>query len=350
MGHSTPNERQNVAAPLDVVTLLDSLGYSPDSYERKLATELVNAAVGLIADRPDALDLKITASAVAEMRDAFSHFAPYRSVPKVTIFGSARTEPDDPLYLQTEKVARAMADLGWMVVTGAGPGIMAAAAEGAGREHSFGVNIRLPFESSANPFILGDSKLVSMKYFFTRKLMLMKESKAFICLPGGFGTLDETFELLTLTQTGKGVPSPIVFLDTPGDPFWELLHEFISSQLVHRNLISAHDLALYRITDDCAIAVNEIVGFYRNYHSLRFFGDLLHVRMQRGPSPAQLASLNTTFADLCATGSIATSGPHPAEIADADELSLPRLALRFDKRHWSRLRSMIDAVNSWAFP
>ena len=190
-------------------------------------------SLGLITDDPDTLDLKIASAAITEMRDAFAMFAPYKGVPKVSIFGSARTEPDDPLYDQTRRVAKQLADAGWMVVTGAGPGIMEAGMEGAGVERSIGVSIRLPFETGANSIIADDDKHVSMKYFFTRKLMLVKESAAFICLPGGFGTLDETFELLTLTQTGKGIPVPIVFLDTPGDPYWEQVHDFVSDHLVH---------------------------------------------------------------------------------------------------------------------
>ena len=198
--------------------------------------------MALATDDVDRLDLKIATAALAEMRDAFRVFAPYRDAPKVTIFGSARTQPDDPEYDQARQVAAELAGHGWMVVTGAGPGIMAAGMEGAGRERSIGVSIRLPFEQAANSIIAGDHKYVSMKYFFTRKLMLIKESKAFISLPGGFGTLDETFELLTLTQTGKGLPVPIVFLDMPGDTYWVAVKAFIEEQLVSRGLVSPHDI------------------------------------------------------------------------------------------------------------
>ena len=212
---------------------------------------MLESALGLIGDRPETLDLKIAAAALAEMREAFSVFAPYRDVPKVTVFGSARTATNDPLYAQATEIARLLADRGWMVVTGAGPGIMQAAMEGAGRARSIGVSIRLPFEQGANPVIAGDEKYVSMKYFFTRKLILVKESTAFVCLPGGFGTLDETFELLTLTQTGKGLPVPIIFLDTEGDSFWSSVDDLIRSQLVTRNLVSAIDTHLYFVTDSC---------------------------------------------------------------------------------------------------
>jgi uncharacterized protein (TIGR00730 family) len=311
----------------------------------KLARDLLKAATGLVADHPELIDLKITASAVAEMREAFRAFAPYRHISKVTIFGSARTLADDPLYAQAEDVARLFAAQGWMVVTGAGPGIMAAASEGAGRAHSFGVNIRLPFEQGANPFIDG-AKLVSMKYFFTRKLMLMKESKAYVCLPGGFGTLDETFELLTLTQTGKGVPAPIVFLDTPGETFWGPVHDLITTVLIPRRLIEPADLALYLVTDQAQLAVDEINDFYRNYHSIRFFGDDLVIRVKHAPTSVQLAALNTEFDDICNGGAITLVSSRSEEIADDDHPNLARLSLPFDKRHWSRLRSLINALNA----
>ncbi len=310
----------------------------------RLADNLLEAATGLVADHTELIDLKITASAVAEMREAFRAFGPYRHIPKVTIFGSARTHVEDPLYVQAEDVARLFAAQGWMVVTGAGPGIMAAASEGAGRAHSFGVNIRLPFEEAANPFI-DSSKLVSMKYFFTRKLMLMKESRAYICLPGGFGTLDETFELLTLTQTGKGVPAPIVFLDTPGETFWGPVHDLITKVLIPRHLIEPADLALYLVTDQAQLAVDEINDFYRNYHSIRFFGDDLVIRVHHAPTSTELAALNTEFADICNDGPITVVAPRSEEIADHDHVDLARLSLPFDKRHWSRLRSLINALN-----
>src|SRR6478752_5332095 len=214
------------AAPIaaEASALLDRLGIKTN---RDLIGEIVTTAAELGQDRTDRLDLKITASAIDEMRDAFLMFAPYKDRPKVTIFGSARTAAVDPVYVQTHDVAAALADAGWMVVTGAGPGIMLAAMEGAGPAQSIGVSIRLPFESRANDVIHDDPKHVSMKYFFTRKLMLVKESKGFVAVPGGFGTLDETLELLTLQQTGKAEPTPIVLLDAPGGTFWTGFADFV---------------------------------------------------------------------------------------------------------------------------
>ena len=274
---------------------------------------------------PDPLDLKIAAAAMTEMREAFAVFAPYRDIPKVTVFGSARTRPHDPLYEQATQIAATLAERGWMVVTGAGPGIMQAAMEGAGRERSIGVAIRLPFEQGANPVIAGDEKYVCMKYFFTRKLMLVKESRAFVCLPGGFGTLDETFELLTLTQTGKGLPVPIVLLDPPDDPFWERIDELIHEQLVDRGLVSPADTGLYLVTDSATRRRAEIDRFYANYHSIRYVGDHLVVRLRHAPTDAQLAELNERFGHLVARGRIERTGPLDIERRHDDHVELPRI-------------------------
>lgn len=303
--------------------------------------------LGLITDEPHPLDLKIASAAITEMRDAFSMFAPYKGIPKVSIFGSARTKPDDPLYAQTRLVAKRLADAGWMVVTGAGPGIMEAGMEGAGVERSIGVSIRLPFEAGANSIIADDDKHVSMKYFFTRKLMLVKESAAFICLPGGFGTLDETFELLTLTQTGKGIPVPIVFLDTPGDMYWEGVHDFVQQHLVRRGLVSPTDTALYRITDSCDEAVHEITRFYANYHSIRSVGSELVIRLHQAPNDEQLAALNRQFPHLVKSGEIRRTEPLAVERRHNDHLELDRITLDFNRHGYAELRAMIDVLNTY---
>ncbi len=319
----------------------------PDSrIDRRIARSLLTEALGLLEDQPHPLDLKIATNALKEMREAYEMFAPFRDRRKVTIFGSARTGPDDPVYLQTVRVAAELASRGWMVVTGAGPGIMQAGMEGAGREASIGVSIRLPFETGANPVIAGDAKYVSMKYFFTRKLMLIKESAAFVCLPGGFGTLDETFELLTLTQTGKGLPVPIVLLDTPDDPYWEAVDAFIREHLVARSMVDPDDVSLYRIHHDANGVAEEIEGFYMNYHSIRFVGDRLIIRLRDLPSPSRLDQLRRDFADLSRGGFIEAVEPTSAEIADADQLALARLAVDYDTRHAAGLRLLIDRLNA----
>lgn len=314
---------------------------------RRMAEQLLQSAFDLLADEPDILDLKIAGAALEEMREAFKMFAPFHDIPKVTIFGSARTQMADPLYLQARDVAARLAAAGWMVVTGAGPGIMQAGMEGAGREKSIGVSIRLPFEQGANPVIAGDVKYVSMKYFFTRKLMLVKESKGFVCLPGGFGTLDETFELLTLTQTGKGLPVPIVFLDTPGDPYWETVHDFVSRQLVERGLVSPADTELYLVTDDCQRAADELIGFYRNYDSIRYVGRLTVMRMKQEPTDAQLAALNERFGHLCTNGKLVRATPFEPERKENDKLGLARIAFTFARHSYGDMRDLIDTVNSF---
>jgi len=323
-------------------SIVSELGVSENV---RLSEELVSEALGLITDQPDTLDLKIATAALAEMRDAYAMFAPYKDRRKVAIFGSARTRADDPLYELTVGLARKLAERGWMAVTGAGPGIMQAGMEGAGRENSIGVSIRLPFESGANSIIAGDPKHVSMKYFFTRKLMLIKESQAFVCMPGGFGTLDEMFELLTLTQTGKGMPVPIVLLDSPGDPFWEGVDTFVREQLIARGLVSANDVDLYTITNDCDEAARIIESFYANYDSIRFVGDHLVIRLRQGPTDAQLAGLNDRFGHLAATGTIERAEPFKIERRDDDKLDLDRISFDFAKRGYSDLVAMIRELN-----
>jgi uncharacterized protein (TIGR00730 family) len=252
----------------------------------------------------------------------------------------------DPLYMQARDVAAKLAEAGWMVITGAGPGIMQAAMEGAGRDMSIGVSIRLPFEQGANPVIAGDVKYVSMKYFFTRKLMLIKESNGFVCLPGGFGTLDETFELLTLTQTGKGLPVPIVLLDTPGDPYWETVHDFVGRQLVDRSLVAAADTELYLVTDEYQAAVDEVLGFYRNFDSIRYVGHLVVMRMKQGPTDAQLAMLNEKFGSL-SKGGIARATPFEPERREHDKLDLARITFTLANHSSGVLREILDTVNSF---
>ena len=339
MTNSVPNGNEQ-----RIAELLRQLGVSKDF---RISEGFVSEVLGLITDEPHPLDLKIASAAITEMRDAFSMFAPYKGIPKVSIFGSARTKSDDPLYAQTRLVAKRLADAGWMVVTGAGPGIMEAGMEGAGVERSIGVSIRLPFEAGANSIIADDDKHVSMKYFFTRKLMLVKESAAFICLPGGFGTLDETFELLTLTQTGKGIPVPIVFLDTPGDMYWEGVHDFVQQHLVRRGLVSPTDTALYRITDSCDEAVHEITRFYANYHSIRSVGSELVIRLHQAPNDEQLAALNRQFPHLVKSGEIRRTEPLAVERRHNDHLELDRITLDFNRHGYAELRAMIDVLNTY---
>ena len=322
--------------------LLDEAGAVEN---RDVLQDIVRTAVALAGDRADRLDLKITRDALKEMRNAFRMFAPYEGVPKVTIFGSARTRPEDPLYHQARDLAGRLADQGWMVITGAGPGIMAAGIEGAGRARAFGVTIRLPFEEAITELLDGDSKVVAMKYFFTRKLMLMKESSAFVSLPGGFGTQDEAFELLTLLQTGKATPAPIVLLDVPGGTYWHSWRQFVEDELATAGLISPHDTDLFLVTDDVDVAVDEITLFWRNYRSLRWVGERLVIRLAFEPTEDELARLNDEFRDVCVSGEIERTEPLSAEVSDRDALDLHRIVLRYDLRKASTLRQLINALN-----
>jgi uncharacterized protein (TIGR00730 family) len=310
-----------------------------------LVFELVASAVRMAREHAERGDLKIANAALKEMRYAFRAFAPYRAERKAAIFGSARVEPHDPLYEHTRRLAETLAARDWMVITGAGPGIMEAGVEGAGPEQSFGVSIRLPFEPAATQFVSGDPKLVNFRYFFTRKLAFIKEAHGFVLLPGGFGTLDEAFELLTLLQTGKTEPAPIVLLDVPGGTYWSHWRSFVEAELAGSGYISKPDLGLVRVFNDIDAAVDELVSFYTNYQSQRFVQGRLVLRMSEAPSTAECARLSDEFGDLLLRGDIERIDPTEAEIADGDALELERLALWFDRRSWARLRALIDQLN-----
>jgi uncharacterized protein (TIGR00730 family) len=339
------NNRHTTGDPdieAQIQSLLDAASITNN---RDQIYEILVTSLLLASDDASRLDLKITNAALKEMRLAFRTFTPFRGRPKITMFGSARTAADNPNYAQARDLAALLAEQGWMVVTGAGPGIMAAGLQGAGRENAMGVNIRLPFESSANEFIADDPKLVEMKYFFTRKLVLVKESDGFVVFPGGVGTLDEAFELLTLLQTGKAEPVPIVFLDEPGGHFWEAMHSFLDGPVKDGAYISPDDTRLYLVTDDIHEAAREIIGFYRNYHSRRWVGSRLVVRTKVAPTDDELDSLTGQFADALVSGRIERTEPLAAEVQSDDSLDQPRIVMRFDRKRQARLRDLINALN-----
>jgi uncharacterized protein (TIGR00730 family) len=319
-----------------------------DPGDADLIFELVTSSLRLAHDRADRGDLKIANAALKEMRHAFNVFAPYRAARKVAIFGSARTQPEDPLYVQARELAAAMAELDWMVVTGAGPGIMEAGIEGAGADNAFGVSIELPFETTTSQFIADDPKLINFRYFFTRKLEFIKESDAFVLLPGGYGTLDEAFELLTLLQTGKAQPAPVIMLDVPGGTYWEHWGAFVARELEVPRYVSHEDRHLFCVTDNIQTVVDEILGFYANYHSQRFVKGRLVIRLRREPSSDELAVLTRDFADIITRGEIEAITATAEERADDDHVDLPRVAFRFDRHGWARLRTLIDRLNGRA--
>lgn len=313
-----------------------------------LIDKIKESADKLAADQTSRGDVKILSRMLRELRYAFKVFTPYRSCRKVTVFGSARVTSDDPAYQQAVEFGRAMAEHDWLVVTGAASGIMEAGHVGAGREHSMGINILLPLEQIANPVIAGDHKLVHMRYFFTRKLMFVKESHAICLLPGGFGTMDEGMEVLTLLQTGKRDMVPVVFLDQPGGDYWTAFARFMEHTILARGMISAEDLGLFRITDRVDEAVDEILGFFRVYHSMRYVHDMLVLRLSEAPSPELLEQINTRFADLLDEGQFTVGGPLPEEKDEPDLADLPRLIFPFNRRSYGRLRQLIDCLNRGA--
>jgi uncharacterized protein (TIGR00730 family) len=319
----------------------------PDSDpQAAILKELLGSVLRLNEARLDMLDLKIVNRSLKEMRYAFRVFKPYRERRKVSIFGSARIAADHPLCDLARRFARLLAERGFMVITGAGDGIMLAANDGAGRENSFGVNILLPFEQEPNLAIVDDPKLITFKYFFTRKLVFARESHASAVFPGGFGTHDETFEILTLLQTGKNNPHPVVLMDLPGEDYWRKWESLVRENMLESRLISPEDLGLFRIVDSAEAAVAEIEGFYRNYHSSRFVKDRLVLRLQRPLTPGQVDRLNEQFAHLCLEGKIEQQSALPEEADEPALLVLPRLVVPYHRRSAGGLRRLIDVVNA----
>lgn len=323
----------------------DLIAYKGGGYNADLVADIIENALKLLTDVEDRGDAKVIQTALRELRYAFRLFAPYADRKKVTVFGSARTQPDEPEYRQAVEFARKMAAAGWMVITGAGPGIMQAGHEGAGPENSFGANIRLPWEQAANPVIQGDKKLIVFKYFFTRKLTFVRHADAIALFPGGFGTLDEGYEALTLMQTGKSKLLPLVLIEPAGSTYWKTWDKHVREHLLRNQLISPDDLTLYRITDRTDEAVKLITRFYRNYHSMRFVKELLVIRLKHAPSPSALEALNEDFEDIIAAGTIRATEPLPEEQEDTATLGLPRIAFEFNRRDYGRLRQLIDRLN-----
>jgi uncharacterized protein (TIGR00730 family) len=310
-----------------------------------LIAQIKESADKLAADQPSRGDLKLLSRTLRELRYAFKVFSPYRSRRKVTVFGSARTRPDKGSYQQAVLFGRAMAEQGWLVVTGAASGIMEAGHVGAGRENSMGLNIMLPFEQSSNPIIAGDPKLVHMKYFFTRKLMFVKECDAVALFPGGFGTLDEGLEVLTLLQTGKRDMVPIVFVDEPGGKFWQPLIEFFYTRLEADGMISPEDHSLYKLTDSVPAAVDEILTFFKIYHSMRYVKNKLVLRLTNPISSELLADINKNFRDILVDGDFTVGDALKEEKDEPALIALPRLIFKFNRRSLGRLRQLIDAIN-----
>jgi uncharacterized protein (TIGR00730 family) len=321
--------------------------FASDCPDRDVLADLMIAITRLARDGAHRGDLKLLTNSFKELRYAFKVFAPYHGIRKVSIFGSSRTPADHPDYLQAVAFARRMRERHWMVITGAGDGIMGAGQRGAGRAASFGVAIRLPHEQKTNVVIAEDPKLINFKYFFTRKILFLKEASAIALFPGGFGTQDEGFESMTLIQTGKTNLMPLVMIDAPGGTYWQHWRTYLKAELLHNGMIEEEDMNLFKLTDDIDEAVDEIIGFYRRYHSMRYVGPLLVLRLSTPLAPAALERLNDTY------GSILTEGrieqylvPLEGEGEDAEFPELPRLALAYSRKDAGTLRLMVNDINA----
>lgn len=333
--------------PLELVSRFQDLIDNRDGYPgADLFLQMFERVFRMVGDETFTADLKMLNHALLELRYAFKVFAPYRSVRKVSVFGSARTPSDRFEYKMAERFASGVTRLGYMVITGAGPGIMEAAQGGAGRARSFGVNIRLPFESKANKVIQDDPKLIHFKYFFTRKVCFLKETDAVVIFPGGFGTHDEAFESLTLVQTGKSHLVPIVFVDRPGGTYWSDWLKYIRKHLVDSGYVDGFDESLFQVTTSVDEAVATVDRFYLNYHSCRYVRPLQVIRLKHPVSDELLKRLNRDFRDITVAGSIERlpCALEP-EIDEPEALDLYRIAFRFDRKSYGRLREMIDVLN-----
>jgi len=324
----------------------DLIDYKGGGYNPENVGDIIENALKLLVDVKSKGDVRVIQTALRELRYAFRLFAPYADKRKVAIFGSSRTMPTRMEYQQAVEFGRKIAGAGFMVITGAGGGIMQAGHEGAGLEMSFGANIRLPWEQSANPVIREDKKLITFKYFFTRKLIFIRHSDAIALFPGGFGTMDEGYEALTLMQTGKSQLMPLVLIDRPGGTYWKTWDKHVREHLLRDQLISPEDLTLYQITDDTDQAVKLITRFYRNFDSSRFVRDLFVIRLKNPPSDSAIRAMNEDFADIIIGPELRRIEATADEIEDNDRVDLPRIGFGFNRRDYGRLRQLIDVLNS----
>ena len=344
--HDQPTRRQwTVDAPFDerVRQLVRDWGAEKSP---ELIEEMIVTALKIARDQMGMADLKLINRSLKELRYAAKIFAPYSHFRKVVVFGSARIPPGAPEFQVAEDFAREMVAHNYMVITGGGDGIMGAAQRGAGRGHSFGLNIRLPFEQRANIIIEGDPKLINFNYFFTRKLNFVKETHAFALFPGGFGTMDETFEVLTLMQTGKARVIPVVLLDRPEGSYWQMWLQFLTEHLFKLGFVSSEDFSLFKIVPDVDEAVGEIVRFYKVYHSSRWVGEQLVIRICQRLSNKAVVDLNEKFADLVCQGEIVQRSALRQEKNEPEIWDLPRLVLTPYRRSFGRFRQLIDAINA----
>lgn len=316
-------------------------------YHPEIVREMILAALKAGQEGVNRADLKFMNATLKEMRFTVKVFSPYRHVKKITVFGSARTRPEEPTYQMARLFGKKLVQGGYMVITGGGPGIMQAVNEGAGPENSFGVNIRLPFEQKPNPVLEGNPRHIMYKYFFNRKVAFIKEANAIVLFPGGFGTLDEAMETLTLLQTGKRDPLPLILVDEPGGSYWSQWLKFFKKELLDHGYIGDTDFDLFELVESADDALAKIDHFYRRYHSMRFVGEKLVIRLTSAIDPQRVMELKERFSDILSPrGSLALSGPLPAESDEPEIAHLPRLVFDFNRQDFGRLRNLIDVVNN----
>jgi uncharacterized protein (TIGR00730 family) len=354
----SPSSANLQTLKVELAQLVDQLAVTNNG---SLIYQILQTLVELAGSEVERLDWKILKSSLQDLARGFTTFYPYRHTRKITIFGSARIQPEAPEYQMAVEFARRITQEGFLVMTGAGGGIMEAGNKGAGPGQSFGLNIQLPFEQGANPFIDDDGKLIDFKYFFTRKLFFLKETDAIALFPGGFGTQDEAFECLTLSQTGKSPPIPLVLIDRPGGTYWQDWDTYLQKHLIQRGLISPEDDSLYTITDNLDVACQAISDFYRVYHSSRYVDDCLVIRLKKELDDAEMHELNATFGDIILKGKIEKSQalPEEGQIQDEEPLplhdtngivELPRLVFHFNQRDHGRLYQLIARINQMGAP
>ena len=314
----------------------------------RIIREMILSALKAGHDIDYLADLKLIRTTMKEMRFTNKVFGPYRDRRKVTIFGSARNEPDEAIYQKCVSFSRMLADRGYMVITGGGGGIMQAGNEGAGSENSFAVNIRLPFEQDTNPVMSDSDRVILYQYFFNRKVAFLKEADAIALFPGGFGTLDEAMEALTLIQTGKSPPIPLVLIDSDAGDYWEKWFAFLKETMLVKGLISGEDFSLFTITRDPEEAVKVIDDFYRVYHSGRYVGETLVLRLNKHLDSEHLQVLTSEFSEILAPGSrFRMTGALPKEADQPDLADLPRIAFEFNRRSFGLLMAFIHRLNSF---
>jgi len=311
---------------------------------RSYIKDLFTTVIKLHLDKADDRDLYLANVTLKELRHIFRTFARYRDIRKVVMFGSHRSSPKSKEYKLAKEFAQKIIQKDFMVITGGGGGVMEAGNWGAGKK-GFAVKIKLPSETVANPYVSRGEKLINVKYFYTRKLAFIKESDATVLFPGGFGTHDEGFEVLTLLQTGKCSPRPLVFVESPGKTYWKMWFAFLKKELLKGGFITEIDFKLFTVVNSVKEAVAAVTNFYRNYHSIRFGRGITIIRLKHKISEKRLKQLSKKYQDII-KGEITPSGPLPAEVRGKEYLDLPRICMKFDRKGYGRLIELVRDLNA----